>query len=582
MPSARSVSSRGIPCAITGCSSPSTSSASVAIRAPGEKHVPLTKTAVPRPIARSAGSGASRRTSRSAKARSSVAEPRAAGSLRAIAASELDDIRREYEQSLSWRVTRPLRALGRRVRAVRGGQVAPPPRDAGGHDAWLEHFFDDVLAPIDAACAAGGPDRFALFSELDVDLWALLLTQEYSAYPNIRALLPSVPDPTLQARWNGTSGVPLASQSAAFYRRLRDRYGELGERPLADSRVLDFGCGWGRLTRFLARDVPRRPAVRLRSRSSRSSTSAARAACRRRSPAASSSPSGCRSTSRSTWRSRSRSSRTSPSRRTSAAWRALHAGLRPGAHPRGHDPAAGVPARRLAGSPALATCSRRTRPTRTRSRGGGEMTYGETVITLPYVRERWSRWFELLARRSADRRPAPGGAHAAAGVSGAYRVPPVSAEQRAFWRELRARHPPLREALVADARITAAYPGRARRVPLAPRRRGADAAPRARQRRLPRAGALPPEGAPAGARRPGPAADRPPARDGRRRRSRSAIRCVVHPGVYLIHGQVVIDGLVEIHAGAVIAPVRDDRPARGRRRRARRSSATSASAPAPR
>jgi hypothetical protein len=26
----------------------------------------------------------------------------------------------------------------------------------------------------------------------------------------------------------------------------------------------------------------------------------------------------------------------------------------------------------------------------------GEMTYGETIITLPYVRERWSRWFELL------------------------------------------------------------------------------------------------------------------------------------------------------------------------------------------
>jgi hypothetical protein len=28
---------------------------------------------------------------------------------------------------------------------------------------------------------------------------------------------------------------------------------------------------------------------------------------------------------------------------------------------------------------------------------GGEMTYGETVITLPYVRERWSPLFELLA-----------------------------------------------------------------------------------------------------------------------------------------------------------------------------------------
>ena len=161
-----------------------------------------------------------------------LAEPRTAGSLRAIAASELDDIRREYERSLSWRVTRPLRALGRGMRAVRRGGEAVTFRRAGPgrYDAWLEPFHDDVLAPIDAACAAGGPDRFALFSELDVDLWALLLTQEYSAYPHIRALLPSVPHPSLQERWNGASGVLLASQSAAFYRRLRDRYA----RPVTD------------------------------------------------------------------------------------------------------------------------------------------------------------------------------------------------------------------------------------------------------------------------------------------------------------------------------------------------------------
>lgn len=29
---------------------------------------------------------------------------------------------------------------------------------------------------------------------------------------------------------------------------------------------------------------------------------------------------------------------------------------------------------------------------------------------------------------------------------------------------------------------------------------------------------------------------------------------VVHPGVYLIHGQVVIDGLAEVHSGTAIAP----------------------------
>lgn len=29
---------------------------------------------------------------------------------------------------------------------------------------------------------------------------------------------------------------------------------------------------------------------------------------------------------------------------------------------------------------------------------------------------------------------------------------------------------------------------------------------------------------------------------------------VLHPGIYIVHGQVVIDGIVEIHSGAVIAP----------------------------
>ncbi len=166
------------------------------------------------------------------------------------AASELDAIRLEYESSLSWRVTRPLRALGRGARTLRPAAperraVEPPP---GRYDAWLA---DERLARLDAVCADGAPEHFARFRELETDLWALLLTQEYNVHPHIRALLPDVPDPSLQELWNGASGARLAAQSAAFYERLRVRCG----RPLDGARVLDFGCGWGRLTRFLARDV---------------------------------------------------------------------------------------------------------------------------------------------------------------------------------------------------------------------------------------------------------------------------------------------------------------------------------------
>jgi serine O-acetyltransferase len=125
--------------------------------------------------------------------------------------------------------------------------------------------------------------------------------------------------------------------------------------------------------------------------------------------------------------------------------------------------------------------------------------------------------------------------------------------RREFWRALRARHPRLREALVADARITARLRGerhefrsradaaaqmarlawssdaflaqalyrvkarlQARRVPLLPRL----------AHRLAMASAQVSIGDPV----------------------------VVAPGVYLLHGQVVIDGLVEIGAGAVIGP----------------------------
>ena len=29
---------------------------------------------------------------------------------------------------------------------------------------------------------------------------------------------------------------------------------------------------------------------------------------------------------------------------------------------------------------------------------------------------------------------------------------------------------------------------------------------------------------------------------------------IVHPGVYIVHGQVVVDGIIEIHSGAVLFP----------------------------
>jgi SAM-dependent methyltransferase len=167
--------------------------------------------------------------------------------------TEADQVRAEYESSLSWRITKPLRTLRRPARVATS--PAPAPFTPGHFDSWLEQFHGERLAEIDAACAGGGRERLALFRDLDDDLWAMLLTQDYSLYPNIRALLPRVPDASLQTLWNGASGAVLANQSKSFYAKVVEHQRRHGSTPLAEARVLDYGCGWGRLLRFFARDV---------------------------------------------------------------------------------------------------------------------------------------------------------------------------------------------------------------------------------------------------------------------------------------------------------------------------------------
>ena len=186
-------------------------------------------------------------------------------------------------------------------------------------------------------------------------------------------------------------GGALAAQGAAFYRRLGERYAGHGPVPLTEARVLDFGCGWGRLTRMLARDVPSErlcgcdPSEEILD------------VCRRdRVPA------------------RLARSAFMPDRvpfdgpfdlafafsvfthlsepAHERCLDALHAALAPGAilvvtvRPAGYLP----------GAPAAYTFVPHPAEPSHPQYSGGEMHYGEAVVSLPYVRERWSDRFALL------------------------------------------------------------------------------------------------------------------------------------------------------------------------------------------
>jgi serine O-acetyltransferase len=129
----------------------------------------------------------------------------------------------------------------------------------------------------------------------------------------------------------------------------------------------------------------------------------------------------------------------------------------------------------------------------------------------------------------------------------------VTETQQAMWREIRSRHPRLREALAADARITAHYRGERHefhskldaavqmlRLALVSDAFLAQALYRAKARLQALGVPLLPRLA---------------------HRLAMAIAqvsigdpVVVQPGVYIAHGQVVADGLVEIGPGVVLFP----------------------------
>ena len=132
-------------------------------------------------------------------------------------------------------------------------------------------------------------------------------------------------------------------------------------------------------------------------------------------------------------------------------------------------------------------------------------------------------------------------------------TPELSITPKEFWAALRARHPPLRLALREDARVTAIHRGERHefhsradtviqivrlcavsdaflaqvlyRLKARLQTRGIPVLPRVAHR-LAMALAQVSIGDPV----------------------------VVDPGVYIVHGQVVLDGLVEIHSGVVISP----------------------------
>jgi SAM-dependent methyltransferase len=84
------------------------------------------------------------------------------------------------------------------------------------------------------------------------DFGEVLLSMPNAAYRKLSSLLPRMASDEVQRSWTGDSGLPLLRLTCNFVRSMVYHFNVITNRDLTNAAVLDYGCGYGRILRLMS------------------------------------------------------------------------------------------------------------------------------------------------------------------------------------------------------------------------------------------------------------------------------------------------------------------------------------------
>jgi SAM-dependent methyltransferase len=83
------------------------------------------------------------------------------------------------------------------------------------------------------------------------DFGLITISIPMQEFPLVSQSLPRMASTEVQTNWTGSHGIPLLRQSCNFVRSAVYNFARLTGRPLDGAAILDYGCGYGRLARLM-------------------------------------------------------------------------------------------------------------------------------------------------------------------------------------------------------------------------------------------------------------------------------------------------------------------------------------------